>query len=252
MTPALEDPVAETRRLVAAADEAGLALRAIGGVAVAIRAPSIALLRPTRTFHDIDLAGPADAPAISRLLIASGYEPALRFNTLNGSERLLFHDPGGRRLDVFIDTIRMCHPLRFADRLRIDRLTLPAADLLLSKLQIVELTPRDLQDVTALLADVSLAERDSDGISLPRVRTVCGDDWGWWRTVTDNLTRLAAHLGAPGGTRTEAETQLRAVAQARANVLLAAVDTAPRSLRWRARALVGPRLRWYDLPEEIR
>jgi hypothetical protein len=246
----LEDPVAEARRLVGAAVEAGLAIRAIGGVAVAIRAPSIGLLRPLRTYHDIDVAAPAGAPAIIRLLIANGYDPAVRFNTLNGSERLLFHDAGGRRLDVFIDTIRMCHRLRFADRLTIDRLTLPAADLLLSKLQIVEITERDLQDLTALLADVSLAEHDADGISLPRIRAVCGDDWGWWRTVTDNLTRLAAHLGR--GTASDDEAPLRAVALARANALTTALETAPRSLRWRARSLVGPRLRWYELPEEIR
>jgi hypothetical protein len=260
---ALADPVDEARRIIEAANAAGLVTRTVGGVGVAIVAPTIRGLEPPRTYHDIDLAAPAGSAAIARVMTSLGYEAARRFNTLNGSERLLFHDPDGRRVDVFIDTLRMCHELPFRDRLAVDAWpwTLPPADLLLSKLQIVEQTDRDAQDVLALLADHELAEDDRDGIALPRIRAVCGSDWGWWRTVDDNLqgliSRWAASAAADAsGPVTAADASATSAASARARdravTLRAELASSPKSMGWRARAAIGPRMRWYDLPEEVR
>ncbi len=198
----LADPVDEARRIIEASRDAGVTLRVIGGVGVALVAPTIGRFEPRRTYHDIDLVAPAGAAPVSRVMTALRYEPARAFNTLNGSERLLFQDAGGRRVDVFIDTLRMCHELPFRDRLASAwPWTLPPADLLLSKLQIVEQTARDAQDVLALLADHELGESASDGIELPRVRQVCGTDWGWWRTVDDNLERLDLPVDRADGGR---------------------------------------------------
>jgi hypothetical protein len=130
--------------------------------------------------------------------------------------------------------------------------TLPPADLLLSKLQIVEQTDRDAQDVLALLADHELAEDDRDGIGLPRIRQVCGNDWGWWRTVDDNLGRLIARWKGPAAPDGSAPVTALARACDRAQALRAALAATPKSMGWRARAAVGPRIRWYDLPEEVR
>jgi hypothetical protein len=247
-----EDPVAEARRIVEAASAAGLPIRVVGGVGVALVAPSVGRLLPPRTYHDIDLAARAGAPPITRLMTALGYGASTQFNALNGSERLLFHDPGGRRIDVFIDTLRMCHELPFRDRLGAWPWTLPAADLLLSKLQIVELTDRDAQDVLALLTDQELSETGGEGIELPRIRELCGRDWGWWRTVDDNLASLIDRWTEPippGGT---SPPTTMATARDRARALRETLATCPKSIGWRARAVVGPRMRWYDLPEEVR
>jgi len=248
------DPVDEARRIIEASTDAGVTVRAIGGVGVALVAPTIGRLEPRRTYHDIDLVAPAGSAAITRVMTALDYEPAREFNMLNGSERLLFHDAGGRRIDVFIDTLRMCHELPFRDRLASEAwpLTLPPADLLLSKLQIVEQTDRDAQDVLALLADHDLAESDRDGIELPRLRQVCGNDWGWWRTVDDNLDGLIARWIEPTALDVSAPGGARSSARDRAAALRAALAECPKSMGWRARAMVGSRIRWYDLPEEVR
>jgi hypothetical protein len=248
----LADPVAEARRIVEAAGAAGLAIRAVGGVAVALVAPTIGRLQPRRTYHDIDLAAPVGAPPIARLMAALGYGADSEFNTLNGSERLLFYDPGGRRIDVFIDTLRMCHELPFRERLRAWPLTLSPADLLLSKLQIVELTDRDAQDVQALLADHDLTEAGGHGIELGRIRDVCGRDWGWWRTVDGNLAGLIARWGEAPATGDAASLAVFTTQLERARVLREVLATCPKSMAWRARAVVGPRMRWYALPEEVR
>ena len=250
----LADPVAEARRIIEASRDAGVTIRAIGGAGVALIAPTIGRLEPRRTYHDIDLVAPAGSAAITRVMTALGYEPAREFNTLNGSERLLFHDADGRRIDVFIDTLRMCHELPFRDRLASEAwpLTLPPADLLLSKLQIVEQTDRDAQDALALLADHELVESDRDGIELPRLRQVCGNDWGWWRTVDDNLERLIARWIEPSAPDESAPVGARSTARDRAHELRVALEACPKSIGWRTRAAVGTRIRWYDLPEEVR
>lgn len=251
MTGVLPDPVDEARRILAAADAVRVPLRAVGGVAIALRAPSVQRLHPPRTYHDIDLAAAAPRAPIERLLTDIGYVPARRFNTLNGAERLLFHDQSDRRIDVFLDRIRMCHELSFRHRLERDALTLPLADLALTKLQIVELTVRDTQDLAALLADHELTEDDA-GISMRRIVEVCANDWGWWKSVDDNLRRLVERWRAEAIGRPEAEAQVLGTAAARALVLRYRLIASPKSMAWRVRGAVGDRVRWYDEPEEVR
>jgi hypothetical protein len=251
MTGALPDPVDETRRVLEAAEAAGVDLRAIGGIGVALRAPSIRLFRATRTYHDIDLVGRAPGAPIEAVLIALGYEPARRFNALNGADRMLFHDASGRRVDLFLDQLRMCHDLRFAERLTVDHATLPLADLMLSKLQIVELNDRDAQDVAALLADHELTEDDS-GISMLRMRAVCATDWGWWRTVDENLRGLIGRWPKDASDGSPDEKLALGTAMARAAALREGLASAPRSAAWRLRAVIGDRVRWYAQPEEVR
>ena len=252
MTDVVADPVDEARRLLEAAHQAALPLRAVGGIAVALIAPTIRRLHPARSYRDIDLVAPAGTPAVTRLLSELGYEAARRFNTLNGAERLLFHDAAGRHVDVFIDTLRMCHTLPFRTRLELQAWTLPPADLVLSKLQIVELTERDAQDVAALFADFPLAESDADGIGLGRIRQICGGDWGWWRTVDDNLRGLSERWQDELAVADPGQGRILQAAIERAAELRAALETCPKSLGWRIRGMMGPRFRWYDTPEEVR
>jgi len=146
----------------------------------------------------------------------------------------------------------MCHTLPFATRIANAAWTLAPADLVLSKLQIVELTDRDAQDLAALLADHGLSRTDAEGIATDRIATVCGTDWGWWRTVDDNLQRLIERWQAD---RVPADPDVRnllGLAVTRAVALRSILDAAPRSTAWRLRSVIGRRVRWYDQPEEVR
>jgi hypothetical protein len=254
MTGILADPVAEARRVLGKARARGIMLRAIGGVGIRLRAPSIARLMPPRDYHDIDVAGMRGASAaLTEMYQDLGYESSRRFNTMNGRERLLYWDPvNGRRVDVFLDVLRMCHELPFRERLDIDDETLALADLALMKLQIVQLTDRDGQDLCALFADHPLTETDVDGISTNRILDICAGDWPWWRTVTGNLHRLIAAwrdeaVAGPHGQREIVER-----AATRAEELRRQLEDVPKSSRWRMRAVIGERRVWYELPEEIR
>jgi hypothetical protein len=162
---------------------------------------------------------------------------------------LYYGEPAGRwSIDVVIDELVMSHKLDLRGRLDAAAPTISLADLLLTKLQVWEITRKDLGDTLCLLADHGLSEDDSetDGISLPRVRSVLGRDWGFCHTVERNAQKVAALWSQeplPGATRDVA---------AQVSALRQAIEDAPKSRAWRLRSRVGERIRWYETPEEVK
>jgi len=235
----LADPVEEGRRIIALATERDVTVRLFGGVAVAIRCRAAGHPELRRSYKDIDLAtSGTHKRGLEQLLAVAGYQPAREFNALHGRTRLLFGDPANDRpLDVIVDTFTMCHSLDLRRRLELDRITLPTSDLLLMKLQVIQTTERDLQDAVALLAD---GEVDAD-----RITAVLASDWGWWRTSTEVLGKVERYLGGL------ADPDVRQSAAKENDRLRNQIDQEPKGLRWRARAKVGDRARWYELPEEV-
>ncbi len=212
--------------------------------------------RIDRDGRDVDLATRSrDRKALTSLLVDEGYEPDRQYNALYGHKQLYFVDPAwSRPVDVLVDRLEMCHRFEFADRLAISGPTLPPAELLLSKLQVVKINRKDVLDALALLSEYPLARDDGAGvaISLARITSLTSSDWGWWRTATGNIGRLESLLAtdlAPGDLDFGRETRFDPAAQIAA--LRSAIDAAPKSGRWKLRARVGERIPWYELPEEI-
>jgi hypothetical protein len=246
------DPVNAAAQVLDAAAAEGLTLRATGGVAVALCAPSAHRAPLQRSYQDVDfVALSRDAHAVAAFFTSLGYTAEEEFNLLHGQRRLFFVEPDGRwQADVFLDRIEMCHTLELRDRLgAVDR-TLAPADLLLSKLQVVRTNAKDVQDALALLADHDLTDDDS-GVSVERLVEVCANDWGWWRTVTMVAQRTREggerHLGASD----EAASAALRRAIDRLDELVARLDAAPKSRKWKLRARVGDRVRWHEEPEDI-
>jgi hypothetical protein len=80
------------------------------------------------------------------------------------------------------------------------------------------------------------------------LREILGDDWGWWRTVTINLSRIETLIESDAERFVPATAQFDPIEQLR--ILQQAASEAPKSFRWRMRARVGERVRWYQIPEE--
>ena len=122
-----------------------------GGVAVHRHEPVPAAL--TRSFADIDLVvGRKGGHGIAAGLAELGYAPNDRFNAVHGARRLLFYDHGNaRQMDVFVGEFAMCHRLDLSARLNMHALALSPADLLLTKLQIVEINSKDIVDAIRLI-----------------------------------------------------------------------------------------------------
>jgi hypothetical protein len=175
-----------------------------------------------------------------------GYEPDGMFNTLNGASRLYYVDrANSRHVDVFVDAVRMCHTIDFRDRLELFPDTLTPTDLLLSKLQIIEVNHKDVLDLAALLHDQRLEANANAAIDTAHLELVWGNDWPLWRTCQLTL----------GRTRHQVQSIIGGSLLDRVESTIEALDRllvqGQKSLRWRLRARVGDRVRWYELPEEL-
>jgi hypothetical protein len=247
VTPILEDIVAEGERLLDLASGDGVPVRLLGGVAVRLQAPT---LPPAfdRQYKDLDFAAPKGSfRQADRLLRDAGYEPHTAFNALNQKERMLFFDTEhDRQVDVFIGAFRMCHEIPLGERLVVQERTVPLAELLLTKLQIIELNEKDVRDALLLVHGHEVADTDGDAINGARIAQLCAADWGLWRTITANVQKVLEHAGnydVPDDDRRRMTARLQEV--------LDRIEAEPKTRGWKLRSKIGERKRWYDLPEEV-
>ncbi|HXW46690.1 MAG TPA: hypothetical protein VEL03_18010 [Streptosporangiaceae bacterium] len=248
---AADDPLPEALALAQGAADAGLGLKLLGGLAVRVICPELPPRQ--RAGQDMDFAclsrGRKDVAAY---LERAGCIPDKRFNNLNGDRQMYFNSPSGRPVDVMVDRLTMCHVLDFRPSFGTLPLTLSAIDILLSKLQIVELNEKDVRDCLQLLAGVPLAGQaataDGPALDTDRFEKIMASDWGWWRTVTGNLEKLPSlaadkpELIPPGAPQDPL---------AQAALLLERARSVPKGMKWKVRSNVGDRVRWYELPEEV-
>jgi hypothetical protein len=246
--PILPDVADEARRLLAAADEQGIRLRLIGGVAVRLHVQGELNPAFAREIRDIDVVtGKGEGRRAGEFLEAQGYVPNRTFNAMHGARRMLFYDePNDRQLDVFVNTFEMCHVLPVGEHLDRDPVTVPLADLLLTKLQIVKLNAKDRSDAYAVLLEHELGSGEVESIDAARIADLCARDWGLYRTLQINLERLVEGLPESG----LGEDDQRLI-ETRVTGIAAAMENAPKSVKWKARARVGERVRWYEEPDEV-
>jgi hypothetical protein len=234
---------------VEAARRDGVPLKLLGGQAIRYLTPDFPPRR--RGDQDIDFASVAGASRpVTELLTGLGFEGDRRFNNLHGHRQLYFRSPEGIPVDVIMNRLNMCHVLEFSGR--IDRLpmTLDVSDLLLSKLQVVRQTEKDVHDIVYLLAAHQVRAGDQPGtIGLARFAEVLAGDWGWWRTTIGNLDRVVELVRGELARLVPAGAPHDPVEQAIA--LRRYADTMPKRLKWKLRARVGERAQWYELPEEV-
>jgi hypothetical protein len=241
----LDDPVEEAKRIVEAAESSKVTLRLLGGVAFHIRCPSTNTEALRRKYVDIDFMGHSkQSRKIGDILEGLGYTPRERFNAMHGEKRLIFNDlEHQRRVDVFLDVFEMCHKFNFKDRLEMDRYTITLADLLATKLQIVEMNQKDLRDTICMFVDHPISTND-EGVNGASLAKLCADDWGIYKTFNMNLDRLLQ-----GTQEVALEDSQKSIAAERIRQLKSMFEEAPKSLRWKMRARVGEKVRWYNLPE---
>ena len=241
-----DDPLPEALGLARGAADASLGLKLLGGLAVRVLCPQFPPRQ--RSGQDIDFACVAkERKKVAEYLAVAGCEPDRRFNNLNGDRQMYFNAPSGRPIDVMVDKLTMCHTLDFRPAFSRQPFTVDAVDVLLSKLQIIELNEKDAHDIVHLLAGLPLGGAPPS-IDTDRFGKLLGADWGWWRTVTGNLEKLPALVAErPGLVPPDAPHD--PLAQARE--LRDVAESAPKSIKWKLRANVGDRVRWYELPEEV-
>jgi len=242
----------EVDRIISAVAAVGPPIRVLGSIGVALHCPAARLLLPAfdRTFADIDFAAyRRDARPISAAVTGLGYVEARDVYITSEGHRAIFKHPVSRiHVDVFYDRLEFCHVIPLAGRLEVDAPTIPLAELLLSKLQIVKLNEKDVVDTIVLLLDHPLGAGDDDTIDVGRIAALCADDWGLWRTLTMNLEKVAL-LAA---TYPQLRDHQRARVAAAVAELKQAIDAVPKPFAWRMRDRIGGRRQWWTDVDEVR
>ena len=255
----LPDLEAEMHRLVSEAQKQAIFLRVLGGLAIKVHSPHASHRSLERKYPDIDFVTDKNsAKKLLDFLPEMGYTPNKTFNTLSGDRRQLWYDEAqGRQIDIFIGDFTMCHTLPLADRLEVEPLTLPLAELFLSKAQIVELNRKDVLDLLALLLDHEAGPGDKETINTDLIAGLCAKDWGLYTTVSMTLGKLRDVLeegadgesNSPSGIDLEEEEAL--TIKRRLVAIEKAMDDAPKTMAWKMRARIGTRVRWYEEVEEV-
>ena len=135
----------------------------------------------------------------------------------------------------------MCHVVDLRDRLKIDPTTISLTDLLLEKLQIVELTRKDVIDTIVLLREYEVGDTEAV-INADFVAKRFGKDWGFYYTATENLKHIQNSSLDEFDSLGQED---RDVVRRRIGALVERIEEEPKSLAWRVRGAIGPRLRWY-------
>lgn len=241
----------EVKRVIDAGNRAGVTLRVLGSLAFHMHCPRLGRLQAEmgRAYTDIDLAAYAgQAKEIKALLAGLGYIENREIFVVSEGKRAIFENPNNHlHIDVFYNELDFCHPIRWDSRLEVDSPTIPLAELLLEKMQIVKINQKDVIDTIMLLLEHPLADGDQEEINIRWIARLCADDWGLWRTVTMNLDKVKK-LAAGFPQLADAEKQ--AVAD-QVDSALSRIEAEPKPMAWRMRARVGDRVKWYKDVEEV-
>jgi hypothetical protein len=241
----------ELKHILETSREAGILLRVIGSLAFQMHCPQFGYLQAAmgRAYTDIDFAAYGKhSKQIQEMLQSLGYTENREVFINSEGERAIFDKPQtGLHVDVFYEKLDFCHTIYWKDRLEVDTPTIPLAELLLEKMQIVKINEKDVIDTIMLLLEHPLGDGDEETINVQRVAKLCADDWGLWRTTTMNLDKVHK-LAMQYEQLTAAQ---KAVIESQVRSALARLAAEPKPLAWKIRARLGDRVKWYKDVDEV-
>lgn len=239
--------------IIEAAKKRNIILRLCGGAAVWIHCANRRDLFSVhgRKIADLDFVSTMkQRNEVQQLFDEFGFQVDTQIAAIPELRRSIFYRvKEGRvecRSDVHYDRMEYCHVIELEDRLTADYPTIPLAELLLSKLQIRQLSARDAQDLQALLLEHETGCGDKETINLAAVMGHCSKDWGLWKTTVDSIGRLR-RMGALSPTDAE-------LLSVRLNGLEQVLRESPKTWAWKIRgwvAGVAPWIRWYEEVDDV-
>ena len=236
----------ESRRIIDAASSEQVRLCVMDPIALWARLNTARarVAQPQKRHMDF-LARSNQANLAIRLFERLGYQPNQRFNASRGTRYLNFYEPGRlTSINVFLDAYDMYHRVDLTSVLAQNETLMTETGLTLIRLQLVEITNADLNELAALFLEHELSAGSEKGkIDATQITRICADDWGWYRTITMNLDKLQAFVAK------ERKLAPEALITERLGRLRPGIDAAPKSLRWQTRARIGDSVRWYETPQ---
>jgi hypothetical protein len=163
------------------------------------------------------------------------------------SRHIYWNEKLGWQADIFFDELAMCHKVNFRGRLELDYPTITLTDILLEKMQIVKINPKDIKDSIIMLREHAVGDSEKEMFNTPYIVKLLADDWGYYYTVTTNLNRVKSFLGDFEILTAEDRQDVAA----KVDKLLQALEEAPKSMKWKMRARLGTKQKWYNEVEEV-
>lgn len=246
---------AEASRIAEEANKAGVTLRVLGATAFRIHCPDYEEIhiKMGRDLSDIDFAGYARQERQIEEFLANSLNMHMRQQAaltpgLFVGRHIYINQETGLHIDVFIDKLDMCHVVDFRNRLQVDSPTIPLAELVLEKTQIVTLNEKDIKDMLMLLAVHDVGDNDNDTINGKYIAQVLSKDWGFYYTNSLSLEKIRNGIDRYKDVLKPGDVEKIA---ARLDKLTAMIEAEPKSIKWKARAAIGPRVQWYNDVEEV-
>lgn len=240
--------VDEALRLVHDAERHGIKLRILGSIAYRLICPDYLHLFEgmKRVLTDVDFAAEKQQnQEIREFLINKGYEPDEGvYMCSEGLRHIYLHPRTKLNVDVFADELFFCHRIPLRGRLDLESPTICTTDLLLEKMQIVEINLKDFKDTLVLLLAHPLSHQEpgSRSIDTDYIVDIMRRDWGFYYTFTTNLQRVPDYLSEfPSISSEEGD-----VVRGRVQELLNRIEEAPKTMAWKVRAKIGTRKTWYQ------
>jgi hypothetical protein len=241
----------ELKRILRASGDAGVILRVIGSLAFQLHCPKFGYLQAAmgRAYTDIDFAAYHKQTKEIRILMSGlGYQENREVFIVSEGERAIFDRPEiGVHIDLFFEKLAFCHVIYWNNRLELDNPSIPLAEMLLEKMQIVEINEKDIIDTMMLLLEHPMGDHDNETINIKYIAGLCCNDWGLWRTTTMNLNKVCQI--AKGYPQLTAEQKEKIDSQVK--VAQGKIEREPKSLAWRLRSRVGDRVKWYRDVDEV-
>lgn len=242
----LEQFLDTTDMLIGEAEKHGIKLRLLGSIAFRLHCPENVghLDAMNRELTDIDFAASGkDRRRIREFFVERGWQEDKDILVAMEGARYSFYQPdNGLDVDVFFDRLDFCHPIELAHRLHLDSPTICLGDLVLEKLQIVEINEKDIKDLIVCFLEHDVGPDDREQIDDEYIAKRLSGDWGFWYTATSNLAKLESFLpkyeSLPDSQRQLVTNRIAA--------LLERIEKEPKSLKWKTRARVGTKMRWYN------
>lgn len=248
-----EQLLSESSTIVEEANQRGITLRVLGATAIMIHSPKYlhAFEKMNRRLSDLDFMGLSgeEKKVIDFLQEKSYlYDRASRAVAMMSTSRYIFENPTNKiHADVFFDKLEMCHTIDFTKRLSVDSPTISLADLLLEKMQIVEINEKDIKDTLVLLREHEISTHDKEAINSKYISGILAKDWGFYYTVTQNLKKIKEASGKYDIFEISDQQNINE----KIDKLLKAIEEEPKNVGWRMRAKIGTKKKWYTQVEDV-
>jgi hypothetical protein len=102
-------------------------------------------------------------------------------------------------------------------------------------MQIVMINEKDVIDTIMLLREHEIGEGDKEQINAPYIAKILAGDWGFWKTVTQNMIKVKNY----SINSTKLSDEDKKIVLERIEKLLGTIEREEKSLSWKLRAKVG-------------